>query len=183
MVLGIFNLYNLVEAMWIILPAYAANGLVTLVKGKRPLDFGRKLFDKRPILGAGKTIEGFVMGCVIAAFIAMVQQVAFPYLPWSWSDRPLWIVPMNPWVGFALGFGAMAGDTAGSFVKRRVGLNRGQPAPLLDQVDFLIGALFMLSLITTVRLEWFVILFVLTPVIHYAACVIGFLLKVKREPW
>jgi CDP-2,3-bis-(O-geranylgeranyl)-sn-glycerol synthase len=90
---------------------------------------------------------------------------------------------MTPLLGFLLGFGAMAGDAAGSFLKRRLGLERGKPAPLLDQDDFIAGALLSASLLVAVRLEWAILLLVLTPVIHFAACIIGYLLKVKKEPW
>jgi CDP-2,3-bis-(O-geranylgeranyl)-sn-glycerol synthase len=183
MALEIFTIYVLVECIWLILPAYAANGLVPLVKGRRRLDFGRNFTDGRPLLGPGKTIEGLLAGCAIGAIIALIQQLAFPYLPWGISDRPLNIAPMTPLLGFLLGFGAMAGDAAGSFLKRRLGLERGKPAPLLDQDDFIAGALLSASLLVAVRLEWAILLLVLTPVIHFAACIIGYLLKVKKEPW
>ncbi len=183
MLSDIFNIYILVEAVWLVLPIYAANGLVPLVRGRRPIDFGRKFTDGRPVLGSGKTIEGFLAGCFFGALIALVEQLAFPYLPWGLSDIPLTIVAMSPAVGLLLGFGAMAGDSAGSFIKRRVNLKRGRPAPLLDQLDFIVGALLIASLAITVKIEWFVILAVLTPIFHWLACAIGYLLKVKKEPW
>lgn len=179
----IFNIYILVEAVWLILPIYAANGLVPLVKGKRPVDFGKRFIDGRRILGPGKTIEGFVAGCIIGAVIALVELLAFPYLPWGLSEVPLRIVEMSAALGFLLGFGAMLGDSCGSFIKRRFSMPRGRPVPLLDQLDFLIGALLVSSLIITVKLEWFIILLVLTPLIHWIACVLGYLLRVKKEPW
>ena len=45
-----------------------------------------------------------------------------------------------PLIGFLLGFGALLGDALGSFIKRRMGIGRGKPAPILDQIDFLIVA-------------------------------------------
>jgi CDP-2,3-bis-(O-geranylgeranyl)-sn-glycerol synthase len=179
----IFSIYVLVEAVWLILPAYAANGLVPLFKGKKRLDFGRKFFDGRPILGSGKTIEGLVFGSLIGILIATIEMLAFPYLPWELSDRPLTIVLMTPLLGFLLGFGAMAGDSTGSFVKRRLKLRRGQKAPLLDQLDFLFGAFLFASLISAIRIEWVIIMAVLTPIFHFIACVIAYLLKIKKEPW
>ena len=179
----IFNIYRLVEAFWLVIPIYAANGLVPLIKGKRPLDFGRKFFDRRPLLGPGKTIEGFAAGCLIGAIIAVVEQIALPYLPWSWSAVPLEIVPMSVGLGLLLGFGAMLGDSAGSFIKRRLKMKRGQAAPLLDQLDFLLGALAVSSFFIALRLEWVVILVILTPIIHLFANIIGYFLKVKKEPW
>jgi len=182
-IFDIFSIYILVEAVWLILPAYAANGLALLARGKRRLDFGKNFIDGRPLLGSGKTIEGFVLGCTIGAVIGLVQQTAFPYLPWGLSDRSLTIVPMTLLLGFMLGFGALLGDSAGSFIKRRLNLKRGQRAPLLDQLDFLIGAFLVSSLLIPLKVEWFILLFVLTPVFHWAACAIGYLLKLKKEPW
>ena len=183
MLWDIFNIYILVEAIWLAIPIYAANGLVPLIRGRRRLDFRRNFTDGRPILGPGKTIEGFVAGCVFGALIALVEQLAFPYLPWHLSEVPLTIIAMSPALGFLLGFGAMAGDSVGSFIKRRLNIRRGRPAPLLDQLDFIIGALLISSLVITVKFEWFVMLIVLTPIIHWVACAIGYLLKVKKEPW
>lgn len=182
-IFSVFTIYVLVEATWLVLPAYASNGLVPLFKGKRRLDCGKKCWDGEPILGPGKTVEGLVLGSIIGAIIGLVEMLAFPYLPWTLSDVPLTLVRMSPLLGFLLGFGAMAGDSAGSFIKRRLKLKRGQPAPLLDQLDFLFGAFFLALLVTPLKLEWVVLMAILTPVFHFAACVIGYLLKVKKEPW
>ncbi len=183
MLLDIFNIYVLVEAVWLVLPIYAANGLVPLIRGRRPLDFGRTMRDGSRVLGPGKTMEGFLAGCFFGMLIAIVEQLAFPYLPWSLSEVPLTIIAMSPALGLLLGFGAMTGDSVGSFIKRRLKLKRGRPAPLLDQLDFLLGSLLIAPLVINVKLEWFVILIVMTPVIHFAASAIGYLLKVKKEPW
>jgi CDP-2,3-bis-(O-geranylgeranyl)-sn-glycerol synthase len=181
----VFTIYNLVEAIWLILPAFAANGLTPLVglrKGLHPIDGGRKLAGKR-VLGDGKSWEGLALGTMVGLAIALVEMAASPYLPWGMSEVPLTIVPMGAALGLALGLGAMLGDVAGSFVKRRFGRDRGSPVPLLDQLDFLAGALIAASLVVTVKLEWVILLAVLTPVVHLAANVIGFRLGVKRTPW
>jgi CDP-2,3-bis-(O-geranylgeranyl)-sn-glycerol synthase len=183
MLLDIFNIYVLVEAVWLVLPIYAANGLVPLIKGSMPLDLGKTLRDGGRVLGPGKTIEGFLAGCFFGALIAFVEQLAFPHLPWSLSEVPLTIIAMSPALGLLLGFGAMTGDSVGSFIKRRLGLKRGRPAPLLDQLDFLVGSLLISSLVITVKIEWFILLLVLTPIFHWTASAIGYLLKVKKEPW
>jgi len=182
MVLNIFNIYVLVECIWLILPAYAANGLAPLVRGRRAIDSGRKLAGRR-VFGDGKTWEGLVFGIVIAVLIALIEMIAYPYLPWGISDVPLVIVPMSALLGFLLGSGAMVGDLVGSFIKRRFGLKRGAPAPLLDQEDFLVGSLLFASLLITVKIEWWILLLVITPVLHWTACIIGYIFKVKRTPY
>jgi CDP-2,3-bis-(O-geranylgeranyl)-sn-glycerol synthase len=179
----VFTLWNLIESIWIILPAFAANGLATLPKGKRPIDGDRKFIDGKPILGKGKTWEGLITGVFVSTIIGMVQFFAKPYLPFDQAPIILDIAPMTPYLGFLLGLGAMLGDIAGSFIKRRLNLARGAPAPILDQDDFVVGALLFASLLVTIKFEWFMLLMVITPVIHLTANFIAFRLKIKSTPW
>jgi len=179
----IFTIYNLVEVIWIILPAYAANGLVPLFKGKHPVDGGRKFFDGRPFLGPGKTWEGLFFGSVIGIIISIVMLTAHPYLPWDISPVPLYIAPMSIQLGFLLGFGAIIGDMAGSFIKRRLNIPRGRPAPVLDQDDFVLGSLFFASLVVAIKFEWIILALIITPIFHFIASVIAYKLKIKKEPW
>lgn len=178
----VFDIYTLVEAVWLILPAYAANGLVPVFKGKHPIDAGR-IFFGNPLFGAGKTWEGLIIGTIIGGIIGLIEMLAFPYLPWEVSPVALNIVPMSVALGFLLGFGAMFGDLIGSFVKRRFGLQRGKPAPLLDQEDFLLGSLLFAGFLVVIEIDWIILLVVITPAIHWAASIIGYLLKVKKEPY
>jgi CDP-2,3-bis-(O-geranylgeranyl)-sn-glycerol synthase len=181
----VFTIFNFVEAIWIILPAFAANGLTPLVgmkKGLHPIDMGRSL-GKGRLLGNGKSWEGLMFGTLIGILIAVVEMAAYPYLPWELSEISLTILPMTPLLGLALGLGAMLGDVAGSFLKRRFNRPRGSPAPLLDQLDFLIGAFLVAALVAPLKIEWFLLLAVLTPILHLAANVIGFRLGIKKTPW
>jgi len=184
-IFSIFNIYILVEAIWLILPAYAANGLTPLIglrKKNHSIDGGKMLWGK-PLLGQGKTWEGLFLGVVVGMIIALVELLAFPYLPFGISPVPLVIVPMTIVLGFLLGFGAMFGDIVASFFKRRMGLKRGQAAPLLDQEDFVIGALIFASLLVAMKVEWIIMLLVITPILHLIANVIGYLLKIKKQPY
>ena len=181
----VFDIYTLVEAIWLILPAYAANGLTPLVglcKKLHPIDGGRKLWGQ-PLLGPGKSWEGLVFGTLIGGLIGMIEMLAYPYLPFSISPVLLNIVPMSLVLGLLLGFGAMSGDLVGSFIKRRLKIPRGRPAPILDQEDFLAGALALSLLLVSLDTGWVILLAVITPVIHIVANGIGYLLKVKKQPW
>jgi CDP-2,3-bis-(O-geranylgeranyl)-sn-glycerol synthase len=181
----VFTIFILVEAIWLILPAYAANGLTPLMglrSGLHPIDGGRKLGGSR-LLGEGKTWEGLIFGTIIAGIIATIEMLAFPLLPWGVSEVPLMITPMTPLTGLVLGLGAMLGDVGGSFIKRRIGRDRGSPVPLLDQLDFLIGASILAVLIVPVKLEWILLLGVLTPLVHLISNIIGFRMGIKKTPW
>ncbi|WXG40634.1 MAG: CDP-2,3-bis-(O-geranylgeranyl)-sn-glycerol synthase [Candidatus Freyarchaeum deiterrae] len=85
--------------------------------------------------------------------------------------------------GFLLSFGALIGDLIGSFIKRRLNLERGRPAPPLDQLDFIIGALLFSFIDFIPPIEIIIVLVVLTPIIHLAANIIGYKLRLKKEPW
>ncbi len=183
MVWEMFTIEHLVEAFWLVLPAYAANGLVPLFRGKHRVDFGKKFFDGKPLLGPGKTIEGFVFGPIVGAVIATIMMLAFPYLPWELAENPIAPAAMTPLLGALLGLGAMSGDSAGSFIKRRLNMKRGQAAPVIDQLDFLFGALLFASAVIMIDTSWVLMLAIITPGIHLFASFIGFSLKVKREPW
>jgi CDP-2,3-bis-(O-geranylgeranyl)-sn-glycerol synthase len=176
------GIYTLIEAIWLVLPAYGANGLCTLARGRHPIDRGF-IFRGQPLFGEGKTWEGLILGTVVGAVIASVQMLAYPYLPWGLSDVTLMITPMTPLLGLALGLGAMLGDLGGSFIKRRLGLKRGAPAPVLDQEDFIAGMLIAAVLLVPVKLEWMIIIVAMTPVLHLAANFIAFRLRLKKVPY
>lgn len=176
------DIFTFIEAVWLMWAAYGANGLCMLARGKRPIDGGRN-FDGKPILGRGKTWEGLILGVVIAVLVATFQMYAYPFLPWNLSPVPLDIVLMSPFMGFVVGLGAMVGDLGGSFVKRRFGIGRGKPAPLLDQLDFIIGMFIFMAFVVTLKWEWVVILLVLTPILHLIANRIAYLVKIKNVPY
>jgi CDP-2,3-bis-(O-geranylgeranyl)-sn-glycerol synthase len=176
------DIYTFVEALWLVIPAYGANGLASLARGRRPIDSG-KYFRGQRIFGDGKTWEGFIFGVVVASAVATFQMFMFPYLPWGLSDVPLQIIPMTPYLGLLLGLGAMVGDLGGSFIKRRMKIQRGRPAPLLDQEDFIIGMFAFAAFVVPIKWEWIIILFILTPAAHLMANGVAYLLKVKKVPY
>jgi len=163
------------KAIWFILPAYIANGTPVVVshiirKGT-PIDRGKNFIDGRRILGDGKTVEGFIAGTLVGTFTAFLQAILMK------NSSILFL-------GFLLSLGAMIGDLIGSFIKRRLGLARGAPAPLLDQLDFLLGAIFFawLSGVYIPR-SYILILIVLTPILHFMTNYVAYKLKLKSVPW
>ena len=181
----VFDIYTLVEALWLITPAYAANGLTPILglkKGLHTIDGGRK-FKGEPLFGPGKTWEGLAFGTIMGGLIGMIEMLAFPYLPFSISPVPLNIVPMSLILGMLLGFGAMSGDLAGSFIKRRLKIPRGKPAIILDQEDFLAGALVFSLLLISLEASWVILLVFVTFVVHILANMIGYILKIKKQLW
>ncbi len=93
-------------------------------------------------------------------------------------------------VVLALASGALFGDMFKSFFKRRMGLKRGGASlPLVDQLDFVVGAWVFTYLAAP---EWFVSNFtpgimltviIITPLLHLTTNIIGYFIGVKKEPW
>ncbi|HLD85467.1 MAG TPA: CDP-2,3-bis-(O-geranylgeranyl)-sn-glycerol synthase [archaeon] len=173
----------LAQAFWLVGSAYAANAFPPLIAGHRPLDKG-KMFHNRRLLGDGKTIEGTVAGILFGLFYGAVQILVQPYIPLSVGGKDLGLLTITPAIVILLVAGTMIGDIAGSFIKRRVRLERGASAPIMDQLGFVIVALLLVSLVAPISIEIWIILVVLTPVIHWLANLIGYYaMHVKKTPW
>lgn len=69
------------------------------------------------------------------------------------------------------------------FHKRRFGLNRGADVPLLDQWNFIIGAVIFSYFFTQITIWMFLIMLLITPIVHRTANFIAYKIKVKKEPW
>jgi CDP-2,3-bis-(O-geranylgeranyl)-sn-glycerol synthase len=81
----------------------------------------------------------------------------------------------------------------GAFIKRRLGMKRGQKAPVLDQYDFVTGALLLTALffpdwvaahyVNDGAIVALIALLVFVPVLHRSVNIIGYKLGKKKEPW
>ena len=176
-------LVTCVLTLYFILPAYFSNGAGLVFGGGMPVDFGKS--DKNGVrwIGDGVTWKGLIGGTLIGIITGIIQGLVAPYILSNFGQfitTPIITnVSKGILIGFLLGFGALLGDALGSFLKRRIGIGRGQPAPILDQLDFLIVALILVSFV--VKLDWlFIILaIVLTLIIHLLANTIAYLLGLK----
>ncbi|PSP88035.1 hypothetical protein BRC90_08720 [Halobacteriales archaeon QS_4_69_34] len=174
-----------VAAFWAMLPAYVPNNAAVLAGGGRPIDGGRTWRGRR-LLGDGKTWRGATAGVVSGTALALVQDaLAAPF-----SGTIDLVLPGFPVVAaVALPLGAVAGDVAASFLKRRLDRERGAVAPGLDQLDFAVGALAFAALAAP---AWFGRVFsppallavvVLTPLLHVGTNLVAYRAGLKGEPW
>nr|WP_288266782.1 CDP-2,3-bis-(O-geranylgeranyl)-sn-glycerol synthase [uncultured Methanobrevibacter sp.] len=134
-------------------------------------------------IGDGVTWRGLFAGTIIGIITGAIQGYLAPFiLPeiGSYLITPIVTDVSNGiLIGFLLGFGALLGDALGSFIKRRLGIGRGKPAPVLDQLDFLIVALILVSPVVELNLFFIIIAIVLTLVIHLVANGGAYLLGLK----
>ena len=172
-----------VTTLYFILPAYFSNGGGLVFGGGIPVDFGKSDSKGNRWIGDGVTWRGMIGGTIIGIITGAVQGYFGPQIIAEFGDyiiTPIITsIPEGILIGFLLGFGALLGDAIGSFLKRRLGIGRGKPAPILDQLDFLIVALILVSFV--VKLNWLfvVIAIVMTLVIHLIANTGAYLLGMK----
>jgi CDP-2,3-bis-(O-geranylgeranyl)-sn-glycerol synthase len=176
-------LITLLSALWIMLPAYVPNSAAALFGGGMPIDGGRTHRDGRRILGDGKTWRGFILG-VAAGIVIGLLQIWIRQLP-GFGLLPALTVP----VVILLATGALLGDLVKSYLKRRLGRERGAPWLIADQYDLVAGAFALVLLfdypwfISTMTLPILVIILIITPILHKTVNVIGYLMRVKEVPW
>jgi len=190
----------IIQALWLILPAYFANGFAPLVGGGTPIDFGKKYKDGKRILGDGKTWRGLLLGTLIgmiagfglSVFAKFVSQTEFSWLKITdFTGFPL-MIPII----FSICFGALLGDVIESFLKRRTGIARGEDWIPFDQIDFILGVLFFtflmavfLDILNLTEGNWFLtnlsvwhilVLLTFTPFFHLFSNFV--LRKSKKQP-
>jgi CDP-2,3-bis-(O-geranylgeranyl)-sn-glycerol synthase len=167
--------------IWLVLPAYVANGapvvgvkiLDKLGYRRHPIDRGKHLFDGKRIFGDNKTWEGFLIGIASGTLAGVVQQFLgdFDYI---YIAR-----------GVALSIGAMVGDLLGAFIKRRLGIKPGDPLPFIDQTSFLYVALLVALPLNLLNISFidFLILTIVTVFLHVLTNFVAYKLKLKHVPW
>ncbi|MGA7476729.1 MAG: CDP-archaeol synthase [Thermoplasmata archaeon] len=187
-------LSSLMAVLWVLTPAYIANALATLPRGRGPpMDFGRVWRrDGRRVLGPSKTWFGFLVGGFAAIPFGLIEAGLILAAPPPWKLVPT-LAPnlfAAVFVVALLTFGAMTGDALGSFIKRRLGRESGSRAILLDQLPFVlvpIGLGFVLfpSVFLPVFISgWAVFwLLVVTLGLHTLFNWIGYKVGLKKVPW
>ncbi len=160
---------DLFHLAYFIFPAYVANGMPVLFAGGPPLDLGKSFFDGERIFGINKTTRGFISGLLLGSLVSLIIELIF----------------MGGFLilGILASLGSLLGDLFGSFLKRRLGLNPGSPLPLIDQLDFIIGALVITYPFYNFRIEMILLVLLITPPIHITANAIAYSLKLKETFW
>ncbi len=182
-------LIEIINALWYMLPAYVANPAAVLFKGKTPMDFNKNFIDGRRIFGKGKTWRGFSGGIFSGFIVGMIENLVgytfhSPYFPAFSQDLNMVIIPL------IISIGSMIGDATGSFIKRRLGMESGSNAFLLDQYPFLFFSLLFLFIFYPYdffRYVWnlpgIITLIILTPILHRVVNIIGYKIGKKEVPW
>ena len=133
------------------------------------MDFGRNFVDGKRVLGNNKTFKGFFFGLAIGVFVGLVEYLVF-------GEYPLLFSFLSP-------LGALSGDLTGAFLKRRLGIAPGGLLPIIDQIDFVVGAVLFSLPLGVVSWELAITVMLITPPIHLLTNFVAFKLKLKSNPW
>ena len=158
----------IVEAIKFIFPAYCANATPVLAGGGTRMDFGKNFYDGKRIFGNNKTFRGFFFGLAIGMFVGSIEYELFGF--------PILFIVLIP-------LGALLGDLTGAFLKRRIGIAPGGLLPIVDQVDFVVGAIVFSIPLAIVSWELAVTVLLITPPIHLFTNFLAYKMKLKRNPW
>ena len=169
---------HVLDLLIFLIPLYIANSAPVVLGGGPPLDFGMTLQDKRRLLGKSKTLRGFVAG-ILAGTVVGGLIASYYVLPFFSSAQEQFIA------FFLVGLGAMSGDTIGSFIKRRVGVEPGGPFFLDTFLFVVVSLLFVLPIAKAQLYEPFNVLFFvgLSIVVHRGSNAAANRLGLKKVPW
>ena len=159
----------IIEALKFIFPAYCANAAPVLAGGGLAMDFGKNFVDGKRIFGNNKTFRGFFFGLAVGVGVGLIEWMIF-------GDYPLLFSFLSP-------LGALLGDLTAAFLKRRLGIAPGGLFPIIDQVDFVVGALLFSLPLAIVYWELAIAVLIITPPIHLLTNFCAYKLKLKKNPW
>jgi len=165
-----FEFSDLLVAIYIAIPAYVANSTPVLLGGGAPVDRGRDFIDGRRILGSNKTVRGFAYGLLFGSAAAL-------------AEAGLFTNPVLVLAGIVASLGALLGDLLGAFLKRRLNISPGRSLPLVDQLDFILGALLLTSPLVPLTIGAALILVIATVPIHLLSNAVAYTLGLKSRFW
>ena len=171
------------ESIYLFVPSYLGNMFPVIFARYRVLEFLNIPVDKK-LFGNHKTIRGFVVGVGIALIIGVLQYLIYnvPFFNdismLNYSSLYTALVS-----SFLLGFGALFGDLMKSFFKRRLKITPGDSWPLMDQIDYVIGALLFIYPFFRISYIHLAIILAFSVVAHPLVNVIAYKLKIKSVWW
>lgn len=174
----------ILKCFYLMLPAYFANMAPVIVKKLNlfgfPIDFNKQINNK-PVFGKNKTFRGLIFGIIFAVIIAYLQFLLYTvefFKNISFFSYQNWLL-----FGFLMGLGALTGDLAKSFFKRRLGLKPGTKFVPFDQTDFVVWALVFIMPLFNLTLKIFVTSLLLSFALHILTNHLAFYLKIRNEKW
>ncbi len=180
---------------WYLLPAALGNHtascgnrlwLPVAVKGflaklAVPVDLGAT-WRGREIFGKSKTWRGLLVGVLTGVVVSGVQAILFLNFEFFKNNTLVDYGRVNFFfMGALLGGGALVGDIAESFVKRRLNKPSGKPWFPWDQADWIIGGMVMSSFLYTPPFEVIVVTLLLYIGVHLCSDRVVYRMGIKKR--
>lgn len=138
------------QTIWFFLPAGIANMAASLSRflpvPDTAVDHGATWRGKR-LFGAHKTWRGGITGVVAGTLFFLLQQYWYQY-DWAQSLSIINYSQTTWTLGILFALGAILGDMIESTIKRQMNIDPGKPWVPFDQLDYVIGAVVLSSVIT-----------------------------------
>jgi CDP-2,3-bis-(O-geranylgeranyl)-sn-glycerol synthase len=181
---------DILFVIWFLLPAAAANAapvfaaaMPYLRRFDAPIDGGRKWHGER-VLGSHKTWRGIIAGIFVATFVLWCQVLLVEHFSWTkfiaeevdYSQLPVLLL------GPLFAVGALGGDMAESFFKRRRHITSGKAWIPFDQLDYIIGSVLVSLFFVRLTLVQYGLIFVIWFLLHLLGSYLGYKVKLKKDP-
>lgn len=179
---------DILFVIWFFLPAGLANTapifaakIPVLKKFDYPLD-GFKKFKGKRIFGDHKTVRGIIAGIIVGIIVSVLQHYYYSF-PFIQSFVPYSFFQVNPVLfGILSAIGALTGDAVKSFFKRRFNIVSGKSWFPFDQTDYILGGVILTFFLYPLSVWQYLLLFIIWFLLHPASTIIGYWLKLKKEP-
>lgn len=170
--------------LWLLVPGAIANTTAALSsrmfpKWNSPVDLGARFMGAR-VFGDNKTWRGFIAGTLAGGAIFLLQRSLSSSQ--FFHALELFDYKKAPWfLGFVAGLGALFGDLVKSFVKRRLTIAPGRSFLVLDQIDWVLGALFAVNLFVRIPLSVILISLPVGALAHGIVKYLGYLAGLDKK--
>jgi len=165
------------QAIYFFLPAYAA--IIA------PLLFRRIPVGERAVyegwFGKNKTWRGVVVAIFAAVVVFWIQRGLYEqgfnrFAVLDYSAFPLEY-------GFLLGVGAVVGDLWKSYLKRKENIKEGDPWVPMDQLSYVIGALFFSFWYYVPYADLLLVLLIVSFALHIGISYMGYVMGIREAKW
>ena len=175
---------SMLFAIYVLLPAAFANMAPVFAKNYNflayPID-GNATFRGKRLLGANKTVRGVFFAILVAIILAIIQYIlASVGLMPAVFEQSLVIFIV---AGFLLGTGAMLGDLVASFIKRQLDFKPGERMIIVDQIDWVIGAILCIMPFMAITLSFLFSALIIFFTLHIIIKHLGYFLKLENQKW
>lgn len=164
----------ILKILWIFLPGAFAN--------MAPLIFNRINFLNIPInkklFGENKTWRGIFFGIILSIVVAFLQKISSALFH---NIETLNYNEINIFVfGFVMGAGALTGDLIKSFIKRKINILPGKSLPILDQIDWVLGCLIILSFYIKLTIDPVLVSILVLGILHFLINIFSYKIKIRK---